>query len=286
MMPAWRCRTGHLRTDTTCSSILGRHGLPARLICFIEHGHRLLASFVGFLAILMAVVTWHCERRTWVKIAAFGALALVVFQGILGGARVLLEDRQIAQVHGIVGPTFFAYAIFFTAVTSAWWQQANDAIRDVSRGLTIFAWIVSALALLQLVCGSQLRHVSGLTSRAAFGWAIHTHVTLAVVLMAIAPILSWAGLRANGSRHLFSVPSIALTCLILLQIGLGCHNVVFEVWSSGRYRRVRASFWHHLGSGRYPRFDAVNGTRGQRRSNTGRQHVDGSAVIAVCSCPN
>ena len=72
------------------------------------------------------IVTWRCESRRWVQVRGLGALALVAFQGVLGGLRVLLDDRQIAQLHGIVGPTFFAYAVFFAAITSRWWQAARS----------------------------------------------------------------------------------------------------------------------------------------------------------------
>src|SRR5204863_1037959 len=55
---------------------------------FIEHGHRLLGATAGLLAIALVTVVLITDRRRWLVAASFGALALVIFQGILGGARV------------------------------------------------------------------------------------------------------------------------------------------------------------------------------------------------------
>ena len=33
------------------------------------------------------------------------------FQGGLGGARVLMDERHLAMIHGCVGPAFFACAV-------------------------------------------------------------------------------------------------------------------------------------------------------------------------------
>src|SRR5436190_19231986 len=34
---------------------------------FFEHSHRLVASFVGFLTVILALWTWLGEKRTWVR---------------------------------------------------------------------------------------------------------------------------------------------------------------------------------------------------------------------------
>jgi cytochrome c oxidase assembly protein subunit 15 len=76
---------------------------------FIEHGHRLLGSAVGFLTILTAIGLWRGDRRKLVARLGWVALAAVIVQGALGGARVLLNERTLAMVHGSVRPY------------SAWW---------------------------------------------------------------------------------------------------------------------------------------------------------------------
>ena len=65
---------------------------------FIEHGHRLLGATAGLLAISLVVVVLVRERRSSLVVAAFGALGLVIFQGALGGMRVLLDELAPAPV--------------------------------------------------------------------------------------------------------------------------------------------------------------------------------------------
>ena len=55
-----------------------------------EHGHRLIASTVGFLTIILAIWTWRVEPRAWVRRLGFAALGAVILQGLLGGLTVLL----------------------------------------------------------------------------------------------------------------------------------------------------------------------------------------------------
>src|SRR5262245_41798500 len=53
-----------------------------------EHSHRLIASSVGFLTIVLAVVLWLYEPRKWVRWLGVAALAAVILQGVLGGLTV------------------------------------------------------------------------------------------------------------------------------------------------------------------------------------------------------
>src|SRR5580700_11004773 len=55
---------------------------------FWEHGHRMIATFVGILTIVLAVWLWRSEPRPWVRRLGLGALGLIVAQGVLGGLTV------------------------------------------------------------------------------------------------------------------------------------------------------------------------------------------------------
>src|ERR1043165_5849021 len=57
---------------------------------FYEHGHRLIASTVGFLPIGLAAWIWKVESRPWMPRLGAAALAAVILQGVLGGITVLL----------------------------------------------------------------------------------------------------------------------------------------------------------------------------------------------------
>ena len=54
-----------------------------------EHGHRLIATTVGFLTIVLAAWLWRAEPRRWMKVLGAAALGSVVLQGVLGGLTVL-----------------------------------------------------------------------------------------------------------------------------------------------------------------------------------------------------
>ena len=54
-----------------------------------EHGHRLIASTVGFLTIVLAAWLGSREPRRWMKWLGAAALGAVIAQGVLGGLTVL-----------------------------------------------------------------------------------------------------------------------------------------------------------------------------------------------------
>ena len=60
---------------------------------FYEHGHRMIATLVGTLSIVLAVWLWRVESRRWVRWLGVVALGAVVAQGILGGLTVLFFLR-------------------------------------------------------------------------------------------------------------------------------------------------------------------------------------------------
>src|ERR1041385_4220896 len=57
---------------------------------FWEHGHRMVATTVGILTIVLMVYVLLKERRPWVRKLSIFALAAVVAQGLLGGLTVKL----------------------------------------------------------------------------------------------------------------------------------------------------------------------------------------------------
>src|SRR5262245_33752920 len=120
---------------------------------FIEHGHRLLGATAGLVAIALVVVTFYTDSRRWPRLAALGALALVVAQGALGGARVLLDARLVALIHGCVGPLFFAYLAGLVVTTSKYWQSPTTNEPAIGSQLLRSAWITVGLAYGQLVLG-------------------------------------------------------------------------------------------------------------------------------------
>src|SRR5437879_12625474 len=62
---------------------------------FFEHTHRLIASTVGFLTIILAFWLWRRENRPWVRNLGFISLRSVILQAILGGLRVAMWKDEI-----------------------------------------------------------------------------------------------------------------------------------------------------------------------------------------------
>jgi len=128
---------------------------------FLEHGHRMLAQLVGVLTIALAVVLWKMDRREWMRWLAAAAVAGVCFQGLLGGLRVLFDERLLAKVHGCTAPLFFALCATLVTLTSAAWQEPKPPQgHPAARRLHRLALVVAAAVYLQIVLGAQLRHVA------------------------------------------------------------------------------------------------------------------------------
>src|SRR3954471_17661854 len=56
---------------------------------FWEHGYRLIAASVGVLIIVLNILLWRHEKRSWVRKLGLVALGAVVAQGLLGGLTVI-----------------------------------------------------------------------------------------------------------------------------------------------------------------------------------------------------
>lgn len=186
---------------------------------FIEHGHRLLAAAVGAIALLLAAVVWRCDERRWVRSLALFVVAAVIVQGLLGGARVIQDERLLAQVHGTFGPAFFALCVALAVCTSRRWR-ASIAARDLPRGAVRLAAATALLAYLQLALGARLRHMPVGGGLAEFQAIVAFHLIAAVVVLGHAVALA-ARLRRAAAETGLRAPALLLLGLVVAQIGLG-----------------------------------------------------------------
>jgi cytochrome c oxidase assembly protein subunit 15 len=127
---------------------------------FFEHLHRLMASAVGFMAIILTFAAWKMEDRKWVRWLAAGVLGMVILQGVLGGLRVLFVNLNLAIVHACVAQAFFCLASLVAVVTSKWWMEAPD-LSDLPTGgdkLIRVGVIAVAVIYAQLIVGAVMRH--------------------------------------------------------------------------------------------------------------------------------
>lgn len=124
-----------------------------------EHTHRLAASGVGLLTIVLLVTTWITDRRPWLRWTSVAVFLACLFQGVIGGLRVVLSDRDLAIVHGCSAQLFFCFIAAFCVMTSRFWSRrheipASPSVRHVLR----LALITVAMILIQLIVGAIMRH--------------------------------------------------------------------------------------------------------------------------------
>ncbi len=127
---------------------------------FAEHGHRLLGMLVGLLTMILAGWTVFGDDRKWMKVLAVSALILVIFQGVLGGLRVVWVSLNLAMVHAAVAQIFFSTIAALVLFTSRSWLDARDIV-PVTDELVRFRRlaVITVLAIfLQIVLGVFLRH--------------------------------------------------------------------------------------------------------------------------------
>jgi cytochrome c oxidase assembly protein subunit 15 len=124
-----------------------------------EHGHRLIGALVGFLALLLAVWTWRSDSRPWMRRLGFVALALVIFQGVLGGLRVVFISLDLAVVHALVAQLYFSLLASMILFVSPMWARSADIepVSDVS-ALKSSVVATSFLVYIQIFLGALLRH--------------------------------------------------------------------------------------------------------------------------------
>src|SRR3954462_9475055 len=126
---------------------------------FYEHSHRLMGSLVGILSILLTAWAWKTESRSWVRWLATGVLGAVIFQGILGGLRVIWVNLDLAIVHACFAQAFFCLAALTGVVTSKWWIDAPELSEEKPRShLPAFAAACVFAIYAQLVVGAFMRH--------------------------------------------------------------------------------------------------------------------------------
>ena len=151
-VPDWPNTFGYNMFLVPFDEWLGKFGI------FEEHSHRLVASFVGLLTIVLAAWLWVKDSRKWVRLLGIGALVLVVMQGILGGLRVTEINQNLGLIHGAVAQLFLILVCAIALVTSAWWQRVNVSDRASFAALKGILVAVICLVFVQLLLGATMRH--------------------------------------------------------------------------------------------------------------------------------
>jgi cytochrome c oxidase assembly protein subunit 15 len=125
---------------------------------FFEHTHRLIASTVGMLTIILAVWLWFVKSRRWVRMLGLAAVGAVILQGILGGLRVTMLKDQIGIFHACLAQAFFALMVIIALVTAPSWMHPGAGTLRTAKRLQHVALLTTVLIYVQLALGATMRH--------------------------------------------------------------------------------------------------------------------------------
>ena len=127
---------------------------------FYEHTHRLFASMVGLLTVILAAWLWLRDSRPWLRWLGLVAVAAVVLQGVLGGLRVTLFKDEIGIFHATLAQLFFVLVTLIALFASGLGEKLARAVRQarVSQATRWLAFGTTSLILVQLVLGATMRH--------------------------------------------------------------------------------------------------------------------------------
>jgi len=129
-----------------------------------EHTHRMVASIVGLMMLILCIWLYRAESRWWVKNLGAVALGAVILQGLLGGLTVLffLPDA-ISISHGVLAQTFFILTIIIAYSQSVERFSREKMTEEHNQFFLQLATVFVAMIFTQLLLGAVMRHTqSGL----------------------------------------------------------------------------------------------------------------------------
>jgi heme a synthase len=203
-----------------------REWLAGPFDVFIEHGHRLLASAVGMLTLVVAGAVFAADRRRWMKWFALATVLAVIAQGVLGGMRVVLDQVQLAKIHGCVGPLFFVMTVALAVFTSRRWAFGPRREHATARRLHRAALVTTILAYVQLVLGTHLRHVPAGMDPYLLRWLVVLHLVMAAAVAMHVLLLALAIARHHRGEPALVRPAMVLTGAIAVQLLFGAGSWV------------------------------------------------------------
>jgi cytochrome c oxidase assembly protein subunit 15 len=230
---------------------------------FYEHTHRLVASLVGLMTVILALWLWLAEERRWLRWVGLGAAFTVVLQGVLGGLRVTALKDEIGVFHATLAQLFLALVSAVALVTSRWWTRAasGDVPTAASEALVRVYALATGIILLQLIVGAMMRHqhaglaipdfplaygkiwpamdaqsierynqlraeATGLNAITAFGIGLQmTHRITALLVLASVAFAAWRTRKDLGCAHPLARLSLGWLGLIIGQVLLGAATI-------------------------------------------------------------
>jgi len=206
-----------------------------------EHGHRMIAEFVGLLTIIVAVWTWLVDKRRWMRLLTIGAVLGVIVQGVIGGIGVkMMLPPWVSSLHAAFGQTMFCTLAAIAVFTGrSWLLEPNEKIaRKDARPLLRHLWMLIGFLYLQLILGAAFRHVWTKWGPAGSNhWPankiihafLYPHILNALLVAALVLYVSLRTLTRHSTIPHLRRPASWILYLLITQLVLGISAYVVRV---------------------------------------------------------
>ena len=212
-----------------------------------EHTHRLIASTVGVLTIILAIWLWFGQDRQFLRNLGLIAVAGVIFQGILGGLRVTMLKDEIGIFHACLAQAFLGLIVFIALATTTLWPTLAKVVVHPTKFAPIRTMAIATTIAIyaQLALGATMRHqhtdLPILDFPTANGaWIPDTDAS------ALAKINAWRDAHALSDVTPFQIWLQMAHRFLALLIGIAVIVFYARVWREARHvavlRRL-SNFW-------------------------------------------
>src|SRR5437870_8921508 len=127
---------------------------------FYEHSHRMIAGALGIFTLILAILVWTKEERSWLRWFSAVAVGGVAVQAILGGQVVIqLLHYWLPVLHACFAQIVFAAVLSIAVFTSKWWVSERPQLEDKGSPSIHFVAMLNAVVIyLQVILGAGFRH--------------------------------------------------------------------------------------------------------------------------------
>ncbi len=223
----------------------GRLIPPLESHVLIEYSHRLLASLVGILVVLMGVVTWWKYRsESRIVIPVTLALGFLVAEVILGGITVVTElPPAVVTAHLAVSQALLA--LLLIVLVQTW--RLSEAIKPFTGSLFWWTLVAALGTLVVLLSGSYA--VGAGAGTACTDWPLcngsllpsgeleWTHMTHRLLAGMIAVMVGWVAVlawRHHPRSPLLPWLSALIVFVLVAQVLAGAANPWFDFVAAAR----------------------------------------------------
>lgn len=187
---------------------------------FWEHGHRMVAGFVGLFCLFITLCVQRFESRVRIRRLAWTAFATVIAQALLGGLTVLLMlPPAVSIAHACLGQTFFCLTLALAYFLSPLSLETRPHRQIQDARLPRLLMITTTMVYIQLLLGATIRHTG-------HGHAIPPHIILGFIVLIHSVLVLVRSLFHAKTAPLFSRLGIALAVITGIQIFFGFGSLV------------------------------------------------------------